>query len=93
MLLADTTFHLEESLSGLQKINSLSTQLAGTSLSATEREEATSQLSQAEGSAPFHTQQGLGNVELIRDFTSTTPSAWVVGEIVDRLAAVSFYND
>jgi ubiquitin conjugation factor E4 B len=91
MLMSDTTFHLEESLTNLAKINSLSAQMnqdSFASLPQAERDDTASQLRQAEGQAPFHTQMGLDHVELIRDFTATTREPFVTPEIVDRLAAV-----
>lgn len=89
MLMSDTTFHLEESLTNLAKINQLQQQLAAGSVPEVDRADATSQLQQAEGAAPWHTQMGLDNVELIRDLTANSKEPFVVGEIVDRLAAVS----
>ncbi|WVQ67519.1 uncharacterized protein L199_005719 [Kwoniella botswanensis] len=91
MLMSDTTFHLEESLTGMAKIASIQTQQANTeawaALPQNEREDQESQLRQAESSAPFHTQMGLENVKLIRDITATTKEPFVTSEIVDRLAA------
>lgn len=87
--MSDTTFHLEESLTGLVKINTIQQQLKAGGLADTEREDLISQLRQEESSAPYHTQFGLHNVELIRDLTKTTKEPFIVGEIVDRLAAVS----
>ncbi|WOO81182.1 Ubiquitin conjugation factor E4 [Vanrija pseudolonga] len=91
MLMSDTTFHLEESLTNLTKINSLRAQKADEAswsrLEEAERNDLDSQLRQAESSAPFHTQEGRNCVELIRDFTDTTKEPFLVGEIVDRLAA------
>lgn len=92
MLMSDTTFHLEESLTNLTKINSIRAQKADEAswsrLEEAERNDLDSQLRQAESYAPFHTQQGRNCVELIRDFTDTTKEPFLVGEIVDRLAAV-----
>lgn len=87
--MSDTTFHLEESLTGIQKVNSLQQQLANNTIAEAGRADAESQLQEAERSAPFHTQMGLDNVELLRDLTATAKEPFVVGEIVDRLAAVS----
>nr|XP_019046475.1 ubiquitin-conjugation factor E4 B [Kwoniella bestiolae CBS 10118]OCF25405.1 ubiquitin-conjugation factor E4 B [Kwoniella bestiolae CBS 10118] len=91
MLMSDTTFHLEESLTGMAKIASIQAQQANTdawsALPQNEREDQESQLRQAESSAPFHTQMGLENVKLIRDITATTKEPFVTSEIVDRLAA------
>ncbi|WVR06923.1 hypothetical protein IAU60_003959 [Kwoniella sp. DSM 27419] len=91
MLMSDTTFHLEESLTGLAKILSIQNQKADdnawAALEQPEREDLESQLRQAENSAPFHTQMGLENVKLIRDLTATTKEPFVTAEIVDRLAA------
>jgi ubiquitin conjugation factor E4 B len=86
MLMSDTTFHLEESLTSLAKINTLQARDLSV-LPQNEREDITSQMRQAEGQAPFHTQMGLDHVELIRDFTATTKEPFVTAEIVDRLAA------
>lgn len=92
MLMSDTTFHLEESLTGLSKIHSIQTQRSNeaswAALPQAEREDLDSQLRQAENSAPFHTQLGLDHVHLIRDFTATTAEPFVTAEIIDRLAAV-----
>nr|ODN80157.1 ubiquitin-conjugation factor E4 B [Cryptococcus depauperatus CBS 7841] len=91
MLMSDTTFHLEESLTNLAKITSVESQKSNSALwKATpqaEREDLESQLNQAQSSAPWHTQMGLSNVKLIRDFTATTSEPFVAAEIVDRLAA------
>ena len=94
MLMSDTTFHLEESLTNLSKINQIETQQADTAewsaLPQEEQTDLTSQLQQAESQAPFHTIMGLDHVELIRDFTATTREPFVTEEIVDRLVAVSW---
>ncbi|KAL7421849.1 Ubiquitin conjugation factor E4 [Cryptotrichosporon argae] len=91
MLMSDTTFHLEESLAMLSKINSLRTQQADQAawdaMPQTERDDIQSQLRQAESSAPFHTHMGRDHIKLIRDFTFTAKEAFLAGEIVDRLAA------
>ncbi|KAL1411414.1 Ubiquitin conjugation factor E4 [Vanrija albida] len=91
MLMSDTTFHLEESLTNLAKINSIRSQKADDAswsrLEEAERTDLDSQLRSAESQAPFHTQQGRECVELIRDFTDTTKEPFLVGEIVNRLAA------
>jgi len=89
--MSDTTFHLEESLSGLAKINSIQSQMADEAtwgnLPDTERADLESQLRQAESHTPWETSCGLSNLELIRDFTATTIEPFVTGEIVNRLAA------
>lgn len=93
MLMSDTTFHLEESLTNLAQVNQLRTRQAEeTGLDQNQRQDIASQLAQAERSAPFHTAMGLDHVELIRDFTATTREPFVTAEIVDRLAAVSAPN-
>ena len=93
MLMSDTTFHLEESLTNLSKINSIQTQQANQAawgaLPQEEQTDLSAQLRQAESQAPFHTVMGLDHVELIRDFTATTKEPFVTEEIVDRLVAVS----
>ncbi|WRT66506.1 uncharacterized protein IL334_003465 [Kwoniella shivajii] len=91
MLMSDTTFHLEESLTGMAKISSIQSQQtnadAWAAMPQAEREDQESLLRQAESSAPFHTQLGLENVKLIRDITATTKEPFITEEIVDRLAA------
>ena len=92
MLMSDMTFHLEESLTSLSKINSIQSQKADSAgwegLPDNERQDLDAQLRQAESQAPFHTAMGLDHVELIRDFTATTKEPFVTAEIVDRLVAV-----
>lgn len=91
MLMSDTTFHLEESLTGLSKINSIEGQKANidawNALPAPERDDLVQTLRQTENSTPFHTIMGLDHIELMRDLTATTREPFVTGEIVDRLAA------
>lgn len=92
MLMSDTTFHLEESLTGLAKINSIEGQRANTTtwdaMPQPERDDLVATLRQTESSTPYHTVLGLDHVELMRDLTATTREPFVTGEIVDRLAAV-----
>lgn len=92
MLMSDTTFHLEESLTGLAKINNIESQRANAdawnAMPKAERDDLSATLRQAEGSTPFHTVMGLDHVELMRELTATTREPFVTGEIVDRLAAV-----
>ncbi|KLT45417.1 hypothetical protein CC85DRAFT_282483 [Cutaneotrichosporon oleaginosum] len=91
MLMSDTTFHLEESLTQLAKIHSLRARKedaeSWNALPENERNDLDSQLRQSESSAPFHTAMGRDHAELMRDFTATTKEPFLVGEIVDRLAA------
>ncbi|BEI85504.1 hypothetical protein CcaverHIS002_0509050 [Cutaneotrichosporon cavernicola] len=91
MLMSDTTFHLEESLTHLAKIHSLRARKEDTeswnALPENERKDLESELAQAESIAPFHTSMGRDHAELMRDFTATTREPFLVGEIVDRLAA------
>jgi ubiquitin conjugation factor E4 B len=93
MLMSDTTFHLEESLTGLAKISQIQGQKADNAsweaLPKTERDDLDAQLRQAESNTPYHTSMGLDHVELIKDFTETSREPFVTQEIVDRLAAVS----
>ncbi len=93
MLMSDTTFHLEESLTSLAKINSVQAQKSNeetwAGLEKSERDDLEAQLRQAESQAPFHTVTGLDNVELIKAITATAKEPFVTSEIVDRLAAVS----
>jgi ubiquitin conjugation factor E4 B len=91
MLMSDTTFHLEESLTGLAKVNSIEGQKANVeswnALPQPEREDLIQTLRQTENSTPFHTVMGLDHIELMRDLTATAREPFVTGEIVDRLAA------
>ncbi|CAD6576435.1 MAG: hypothetical protein TREMPRED_001677 [Tremellales sp. Tagirdzhanova-0007] len=91
MLMSDTTFHLEESLTSLAKINSIQAQKsnegAWAALEQTERDDLDAQFRQAENQAPYHTVMGLDHVELIKAITATTKEPFVTSEIVDRLAA------
>lgn len=90
MLMSDTTFHLDESLTNLAKIHQLRTTIARDDFAAlpdNERQDLESQLGQAENVAPFHTDLGRSHVQLIRDFTATTKEPFLTGEIVERLAA------
>jgi ubiquitin conjugation factor E4 B len=93
MLMSDTTFHLEESLTHLAKIHSLRARKEDTgswnALPENERNDLEAQLRQSESIAPFHTSMGRDHAELMRDFTETTKEPFLVGEIVERLAAVS----
>ena len=92
MLMSDTTFHLEESLTSLAKINSIrnlqADEAAWGRMEQADQRDQESQLRQAEQQAPFHTRMGLDHIELLRDFTATTKEPFVTREIVDRLAAV-----
>lgn len=96
MLMSDTTFHLEESLTSLTKIHSLRAEKEDTEawarLTEAEQTDLDSQLKQAESVAPYHTSMGRDHIELMRDFTATTKEPFLAGEIVDRLAAVSSRN-
>ncbi|KAK4689997.1 ubiquitin conjugation factor E4 B, partial [Tremellales sp. Uapishka_1] len=91
MLMSDTTFHLEESLTGLAKINTIRAQMADeagwNAIPKAERDDLESTMHSAESSAPFHTQLGRDHVELIRDITATAKEPFITAEIVDRLAA------
>lgn len=93
MLMSDTTFHLEESLTNLAAVHSLRAEKedeeSWNAKTQAEKDDTESQLRQAEQSAPFHTHMGLDHVELIRDITATEKEPFLVGEIVDRLTAVS----
>lgn len=93
MLMSDTTFHLEESLTSLADIRTYRQQKedpeAWEALDQAQRDDVDSKLRQAESVAPFHTAMGRQNIEWIRDITATTKEPFLAGEIVDRLAAVS----
>ena len=93
MLMSDTTFHLDESLTGLAKIHTLRSEMQDESTwnakSEAEQEEARSALSQAESNTPFHTMMGRSHIQLMKEFTATTREPFLTGEIVGRLAAVS----
>jgi ubiquitin conjugation factor E4 B len=91
MLMSDTTFHLDESLTGLAKIHSIKSDMASPEWSSrpeNERKDLEAQLRQAEGATPFHTQLGRSHVQLLKEFTATTKEPFLTPEIVDRLAAV-----
>ncbi|GHJ85049.1 hypothetical protein NliqN6_1451 [Naganishia liquefaciens] len=91
LLMSDTTYHLDESLSKLATIHSVQQAMANqeewNAKSEEERKDLESQLQQAESSAPFHTHQGRSHVQLIKEFTATTKEPFLTPEIVDRLAA------
>lgn len=91
LLMSDTTYHLDESLSKLATIHNvqqaMSNQQEWNARSEEERKDLESQLQQAESSAPFHTHQGRSHVQLIKEFTATTKEPFLTPEIVDRLAA------
>jgi len=93
MLMSDTTFHLDESLTGLAKINSIRSEMEDRATweakPEAERKELESQLSSAEANTPFHTMMGRSHVKLMKEFTATTKEPFLTGEIVGRLAAVS----
>jgi ubiquitin conjugation factor E4 B len=97
MLMSDTTWYLEESLTNLAKIHSIRAQKANVeewnAMEEAERTDTESLLKQAERSASFPSAMGRDHAELIRDITATTKEPFLTGEIVDRLAAVSeFYT-
>lgn len=91
LLMSDTTYHLDESLSKLATIHNVQQAMANqeewNAKSEEERKDLESQLQQAESSAPFHTHQGRSHVQLIKEFTATTKEPFLTPEIVDRLAA------
>ena len=93
MLMSDTTFHLDESLTGLAKINSIRSEMEDRATweakPEAERKELESQLSSAESNTPFHTMMGRSHIKLMKEFTITTKEPFLTGEIVGRLAAVS----
>lgn len=89
--MSDTTYHLEESLTHLTKINQVRAQKANVdgwnAMDEAERKDAESELKSAERFAGFPTSMGRDHAELIRDITATTKEPFLTGEIVDRLAA------
>lgn len=91
MLMSDTTYHLDESLSKLAAIHNVQQAMANqeewNARPESDRKDMESQLQQAEQSAPFHTSQGRSHVQLIKEFTATTKEPFLTPEIVDRLAA------
>ncbi|KAJ9098222.1 hypothetical protein QFC21_004551 [Naganishia friedmannii] len=91
MLMSDTTYHLDESLSKLAAIHNVQQAMANqdewNARPESERKDLESQLQQAESSAPFHTHSGRSHIQLIREFTATTKEPFLTPEIVDRLAA------
>jgi ubiquitin conjugation factor E4 B len=91
MLMSDTTYHLDESLSKLAAIHNVQQAMANqeewNARPESERKDLHSQLQQAESSAPFHTHSGRSHIQLIKEFTATTKEPFLTPEIVDRLAA------
>lgn len=91
--MSDMTFHLDESLQGLAKINNIRAEMenqeAWNAKDENEKKDLESQLHQAEGNVPFHTMMGRSHVKLMEEFTKTTKEPFLTGEIVERLAAVS----
>ncbi|KAJ9110282.1 hypothetical protein QFC19_001685 [Naganishia cerealis] len=91
MLMSDTTYHLDESLSKLAAIHNIQQVMANqeewNARPESERKDLESQLQQAESSAPFHTHSGRSHIQLIKEFTATTKEPFLTPEIVDRLAA------
>lgn len=93
LLLNDSTYLLDESLSKLTEIHRLQIELSASNDSSEERKrELAPQLSSAERMASSYVQLAVQTVNLLRLFTSTVPSAFVCPELVDRFAAMLDYN-
>ncbi|CDO55114.1 similar to Saccharomyces cerevisiae YDL190C UFD2 Ubiquitin chain assembly factor (E4) that cooperates with a ubiquitin-activating enzyme (E1) [Geotrichum candidum] len=91
LLLNDSTYLLDESLSKLIEIHRLQSELL--EQHPEERQaELQGQLSSTERMATSYVQLAAETVNLLRLFTSTVPSAFVCPELVDRLAAMLDYN-
>jgi len=92
MLMSDTTWYLEESLTNLAKIHSIRALKADpeqwNALDENQKADQEGLLKQAEQGARFPTVLGRDNAEFIRDITATSKQPFLTGEIVDRLAAV-----
>lgn len=91
LLLNDSTYLLDESLSKLTEIHRLQSELLNDHPQ--ERQtELQGQLSSTERMATSYVQLAAETVNLLQLFTSTVPSAFVCPELVDRLAAMLDYN-
>lgn len=88
LLLNDSTYLLDESLSKLSQIHALQLQV-GTPEATPETE---SNLASLERIATSYVQLAAQTVSLLELFTSTVPSAFVCPELVDRFAAMLDYN-
>lgn len=93
LLLNDSTYLLDESLSKLSEIHRLQNEISSTSTPSADRHaELERQLTSSERMASSYVQLAAQTVNLLRLFTSTVPSAFVCPELVDRLAAMLDYN-
>lgn len=96
MLVNDATYLLDESLSKLASIKSMQTEMADRSAwearDATERQEREQHLRQTEGQATSYITLGKSTVELLKLFTAEATEAWMMPEIVERLAAMLDFN-
>lgn len=93
LLLNDSTYLLDESLSKLTEIHRLQNELSPASAPSADRQmELEQNLRSAERMASSYVQLAAQTVNLLRLFTSSVPSAFVCPELVDRLAAMLDYN-
>lgn len=88
LLLNDSTYLLDESLSKLSQIHNLQSQMASEGATP----EMGENLASMERMATSYVQLAAQTVTLLNLFTSTVPSAFVCPELVDRFAAMLDYN-
>ncbi|EJU03146.1 hypothetical protein DACRYDRAFT_21436 [Dacryopinax primogenitus] len=90
LLRNDVTFLLDESLGKLHSIQELQAEMedqaAWAAQPAETRRDRESQLRQLEGSATSYFSLGRSTVDLLKKFTAEAPQAFMIPEIVDRLA-------
>lgn len=92
LLLNDSTYLMDESLTKLTEIHKLQKELHGATVDDPATQEKRSHMAEAEKQAKSYLQLTNSTILLLRLFTSTVAKAFVTPEIVDRLAAMMDYN-
>lgn len=95
LLLNDVTYVLDNSLSALAEINKLQHELEGdaaSSMSPQEKAEKEKALAKSERDATSYMSLGNETVTMLKLFTSAIPNAFIMPEIVNRLAGMLDYN-
>lgn len=95
LLLNDVTYVLDNSLTALAEINKLQHELEGdaaASLSPQEKTEKEKALAKSERDATSYMSLGNETVTMLNLFTSAIPNAFIMPEIVNRLAGMLDYN-
>ncbi|KAH0613172.1 uncharacterized protein H6S33_009552 [Morchella sextelata] len=95
LLLNDVTYVLDNSLTALAEINKLQHELesdAAASLSPQEKAEKEKALAKSERDATSYMSLGNETVTMLKLFTSAIPNAFIMPEIVNRLAGMLDYN-